>query len=216
MPKFKLSGFSVHVTRKLVGSRNRWVTDGDINGLTAKYTVVEKVDYSSLEHRRPPHLLTFFSHRPSSDLSQPRDARQLRKDRSRDLRKKSVNYAVLAFALATCKMTTPLPIPTVRSNSLVGRKRTRTELESASFGTPPSVPPRRTKSTSDATRLRLANEATSSTPATSESGRDTPPAGMSDAGAFVNGGYKRTIMRQFVRNALEKASEVRWPLLVWN
>jgi hypothetical protein len=46
------------------------------------------------------------------------------------------------------------------------------------------------------------------TPGTSESGMDTPPIGASDGGAFVNGGYKRTIMRQFVRNALEKVTQV--------
>jgi hypothetical protein len=103
-------------------------------------------------------------------------------------------------------MSSAVPIP-LRTTSLVGRKRTRGELETASFGTPPSLPPRRTKSTSDATRLRE-KDAMRATPEGSESGMDTPLAGPSDAAGFINGGYKRTIMRQFVRNALERSTQV--------
>ncbi|KAJ9111413.1 hypothetical protein QFC19_001182 [Naganishia cerealis] len=114
----------------------------------------------------------------------------------------------------------PVPIPTLRTTSLVGRKRTRGELESSSFGTPPSIPPRRTKSTSDATRLRAAAVTAGvdlkSTPEGSESGAETPPLSyiqhaalptVDSNAAFVNGSYKRTIMRQFVRNALEQATQ---------
>lgn len=103
-------------------------------------------------------------------------------------------------------MSSAVPIP-LRTTSLVGRKRTRGELETASFGTPPSLPPRRTKSTSDATRLRE-KDASRAAPEDSESGMDTPLAGPSDAAGFINGGYKRTIMRQFVRNALERSTQV--------
>lgn len=110
-------------------------------------------------------------------------------------------------------MSSAVPIPTLRTTSLVGRKRTRGELEATSFGTPPSLPPRRTKSTSDATRLRE-KDAMRATPEGSESGMDTPLAGPSDAAGFINGGYKRTIMRQFVRNALEKATQVS--LVLWS
>ncbi|KAI5454236.1 DNA independent RNA polymerase I transcription factor [Naganishia albida] len=102
-------------------------------------------------------------------------------------------------------MSSAVPIP-LRTTSLVGRKRTRGELETASFGTPPSLPPRRTKSTSDATRLRE-KDASRAAPEDSESGMDTPLAGPSDAAGFINGGYKRTIMRQFVRNALERSTQ---------
>ncbi|KAJ9104466.1 hypothetical protein QFC21_001961 [Naganishia friedmannii] len=111
----------------------------------------------------------------------------------------------------------PVPIPTLRTTSLVGRKRTRGELESASFGTPPSVPPRRTKSTSDATRLRAADVLRITREGSNESGMETPLSlapletpltGVRDhPAAFLNGSYKRTIMRQFVRNALEKATQ---------
>ncbi|KAJ9114662.1 hypothetical protein QFC22_005538 [Naganishia vaughanmartiniae] len=113
----------------------------------------------------------------------------------------------------------PVPIPTLRTTSLVGRKRTRGELESASFGTPPAVPPRRTKSTSDATRLRAAAADTlrATREGSNESGMETPMSlvpmetpllsAREDQTAFINGSYKRTMMRQFVRNALEKATQ---------
>ena len=59
MPKFKLSGFSRARDQKVGGSSNCWATDDDINGLTAKYAVVETTEYSSLEHRSP--ILSFHS-----------------------------------------------------------------------------------------------------------------------------------------------------------